>query len=243
VSILESSSPSTKPGQLQRQFFGRTHRALCTRRDVPIRNGFRHQSAGRFMGGVRRAQRLRRLLRRRTRLWSLHSARGDGCAGHRESAFRHDSRRGQGCRLGSRFHTEAPQHFEAESDRLVVGHSNHGGSRVLRVMLQTRWSAEAWLIVRVEFRRALALRSEIRRARHVGSPPPTYAELSRSRFGGCCWVPGGNGGSGRRGTSGGSTCGGCWPLTPHVRRPPRMRWGGRLICYPGPGVPEAAPSG
>src|SRR5207244_9138559 len=68
---------------------------------------------------------------------------------------------------------------------------------------------------------------------HVGSPPPTYAELSRSRFGGCCWVPGGNGGSGRRGTSEGSTCGGCWPLTPHVRRPPRMRWGGRLICYPG----------
>src|SRR5437899_386599 len=61
-----------------------------------------------------------------TRLWSLHSARGDGCAGHRESAFRHDSRRGQGCRLGSRFHTEAPQHFEAESHRLVVGHSNHG---------------------------------------------------------------------------------------------------------------------
>jgi len=35
---------------------------------------------------------------------------------------------------------------------------------VLRVMLHTRWSAEAWLIVRVEFRRALTLRSEIRRA-------------------------------------------------------------------------------
>jgi hypothetical protein len=31
-------------------------------------------------------------------------------------------------------------------------------------MLHTRWSAEAWSIVRVEFRRALALRSEIRRA-------------------------------------------------------------------------------
>ena len=30
--------------------------------------------------------------------------------------------------------------------------------------LHSRWSAEAWLIVRVEFRRALALRSEIRRA-------------------------------------------------------------------------------
>jgi len=33
-------------------------------------------------------------------------------------------------------------------------------NRVLRVMLHTRWSAEVWLIVRVEFRRALALRSE-----------------------------------------------------------------------------------
>jgi hypothetical protein len=31
-------------------------------------------------------------------------------------------------------------------------------------MLHTRWSAEEWLVVRVEFRRALALRSEIRRA-------------------------------------------------------------------------------
>jgi hypothetical protein len=37
-------------------------------------------------------------------------------------------------------------------------------NRVLRVMLQMRWSVEAWSIVRVEFRRALALRSEIRRA-------------------------------------------------------------------------------
>jgi len=35
---------------------------------------------------------------------------------------------------------------------------------VLRVMPQTEWSAEAWSEVRVEFRRALALRSEIRRA-------------------------------------------------------------------------------
>jgi len=31
-------------------------------------------------------------------------------------------------------------------------------------MLQTRWSAAAWAEVRVEFRKALALRSEIRRA-------------------------------------------------------------------------------
>ena len=43
----------------------------------------------------------------------------------------------------------------------------HPGLRincVPRVTLQTRWSAEAWLVVRVEFRRALAVRSEIRRA-------------------------------------------------------------------------------
>src|SRR4030095_13349719 len=32
--------------------------------------------------------------------------------------------------------------------------------RVLRVMLQTRWSAEAWAQVRVEFRKALALGRE-----------------------------------------------------------------------------------
>jgi len=36
-------------------------------------------------------------------------------------------------------------------------------NRVLREMLHTRWSAEAWSVVRVEFRKALALRSEIRR--------------------------------------------------------------------------------
>jgi hypothetical protein len=35
-------------------------------------------------------------------------------------------------------------------------------NRALRVMLHTRWSAETWAVVRVEFRRALALRSEIR---------------------------------------------------------------------------------
>jgi hypothetical protein len=37
-------------------------------------------------------------------------------------------------------------------------------NRVLRVMLHTRWSAEAWTQVRVEFREARALRSQIRRA-------------------------------------------------------------------------------
>jgi hypothetical protein len=36
--------------------------------------------------------------------------------------------------------------------------------RVLRAMLTTRWSAEAWAQVRVEFKKALALRSQIRRA-------------------------------------------------------------------------------
>src|SRR5262249_18335622 len=36
--------------------------------------------------------------------------------------------------------------------------------RVLHVMLHPGWSAEAWAEVRVEFRRALAVRSEIRRA-------------------------------------------------------------------------------
>ena len=37
-------------------------------------------------------------------------------------------------------------------------------NRVLRAMLHTRWSAEQWFVVRVEFRRAPAVRSEIRRA-------------------------------------------------------------------------------
>ena len=37
-------------------------------------------------------------------------------------------------------------------------------NRVLRVMLHTHFSAEPWSQVRVEFRKALALRGEIRRA-------------------------------------------------------------------------------
>ena len=36
--------------------------------------------------------------------------------------------------------------------------------RVLRVMLHERWSAEAWPQVKAEFKKALALRSQIRRA-------------------------------------------------------------------------------
>src|SRR5262249_44309986 len=39
-------------------------------------------------------------------------------------------------------------------------------NRVLRVMLQTRWSAEAWFVVRVEFRRAPAL--------HLAVPRPLF---------------------------------------------------------------------
>ena len=37
-------------------------------------------------------------------------------------------------------------------------------NRVLRVMLHTHWSAEAWSQIRVEFKKAVAFRSEIRRA-------------------------------------------------------------------------------
>jgi hypothetical protein len=37
-------------------------------------------------------------------------------------------------------------------------------NRVLRVMLHERWSAEAWPQVKAAFTKALALRSEIRRA-------------------------------------------------------------------------------
>jgi hypothetical protein len=37
-------------------------------------------------------------------------------------------------------------------------------NRVLRVMLHTRWSAEQWSVVRIEFRKAAALRSQILRA-------------------------------------------------------------------------------
>ena len=37
-------------------------------------------------------------------------------------------------------------------------------NRVLRAMLTERWSAEAWPKVKAEFKKALALRSQIRRA-------------------------------------------------------------------------------
>jgi len=55
-------------------------------------------------------------------------------------------------------------------------------SRVLRVMLHTRWSAEAWRRS-AEFAKALALRSEIRRAagatRLVTAPSSCGAVLVR----------------------------------------------------------------
>ena len=37
-------------------------------------------------------------------------------------------------------------------------------NRVLRAMLHERWSAEAWPQVKAEFNKALALKSQIRRA-------------------------------------------------------------------------------
>jgi hypothetical protein len=37
-------------------------------------------------------------------------------------------------------------------------------NRLIRVMLHTHWSAEAWSQVRVESKRVIALRCEIRRA-------------------------------------------------------------------------------
>ena len=33
-------------------------------------------------------------------------------------------------------------------------------NRVMRVMLHTRWSAEAWSLVMIEFRKAVALRGD-----------------------------------------------------------------------------------
>ena len=53
-------------------------------------------------------------------------------------------------------------------------------NRVLRVMLHTRWSAEAWAQVRVEFKKkALARRSQIRRAGVVQLTPTDADGSSR----------------------------------------------------------------
>ncbi len=43
-------------------------------------------------------------------------------------------------------------------------------NRVLRAMLHERWSAEAWPQVKAEFKMALALRSQIRRATITETP-------------------------------------------------------------------------
>jgi hypothetical protein len=54
-------------------------------------------------------------------------------------------------------------------------------NRMLRVMLRTRWSAETWAVVRVEFRKTLALRSQIRRVRRESfSVPKANNENSSS---------------------------------------------------------------
>ncbi len=54
-------------------------------------------------------------------------------------------------------------------------------NRVLRKMLHTHWSAEAWSQVRVEFRRALTLRSEIRRAGWTFVSPTPFATSRTGR--------------------------------------------------------------
>jgi hypothetical protein len=51
-------------------------------------------------------------------------------------------------------------------------------NRVLRVMLHTRWSAEAWSQVKTDFAKALALRSQIR---HAGARASMAAREDRDR--------------------------------------------------------------
>ena len=56
-------------------------------------------------------------------------------------------------------------------------------NRVLRVMLQTHWSAEAWSVVRVEFKRALALQEPdpTRGMLRLGSRPNTAPRCAPER--------------------------------------------------------------
>src|SRR4029453_7208795 len=63
----------------------------------------------------------------------------------------------------------APGAGLSEPARLPGARSRSGGlipgeHYILRVMLHTHWSAAEWSVIRVEFRKALAVRSEIRRA-------------------------------------------------------------------------------
>ena len=53
--------------------------------------------------------------------------------------------------------------------------------RVLRLMLHTRWRGDRWPVVKAEFRKALALRSKIRRA--GGSTRHPRRQLTGPLFG------------------------------------------------------------
>ena len=53
---------------------------------------------------------------------------------------------------------------EAHDTDACLWHARLGINRVLRVTLHTRWSAEAGVVVRVEFRRGSRCGAEIRRA-------------------------------------------------------------------------------
>jgi hypothetical protein len=50
-------------------------------------------------------------------------------------------------------------------------------NRVLRLMLHTRWSAESWSVVRLEFRKAVALRSRILREDGLTERQPNLVRL------------------------------------------------------------------
>ena len=85
--------------------------------------------------------------------------------GHLERSSRRDANRRRPGGLSNRTKRRGPARAEDQVNDTDarLWHPWLRINRVLRVMLRTRWSAEAWSIVRVEFRRALALRSEIRR--------------------------------------------------------------------------------
>jgi hypothetical protein len=53
-------------------------------------------------------------------------------------------------------------------------------NRVLRVMLHTRWSAEAWAQVRVEFKKVPGLSSPIRRADQIIERNSPVSELCQN---------------------------------------------------------------
>ena len=52
-------------------------------------------------------------------------------------------------------------------------------NRLLRAMLHERWSAEAWPQVKTEFKKALALQSQIRRAGWSTSPGAGWLTTAR----------------------------------------------------------------